>query len=125
MILGIGTDIADIKRLEDALRQHGTRFRDRVFTAQEVLYCEPKPRSVQHYAGRFAAKEAAFKALGTGWAKGLSWHDVEVFPGQNGPPVIQFHGLALEFFSDRGGKFVHLSISHTDLYAVAFVVLES
>lgn len=124
MILGIGSDIVDIKRLEQSLAQHGPRFRDRLFTPEEVLYCEPKPRAAQHYAGRFAAKEAAFKALGTGWSRGLTWHDVEVIPAQNCPPRIELHGMALGIFTSQGGKQLHLSISHTDLYAVAFVVFE-
>ncbi len=124
MILGNGIDIVEIERMAGALTQHGARFRNRIFTDQEILYCDPKARAAQHYAGRFAAKEAAFKALGTGWSRGLSWHDVEVVSAINGPPTLALHGLALEIFQQKGGTRLHLSISHTERYAVAFVIFE-
>jgi len=102
------------------------RFAERVYTARERDYCEGRGAAVagQHYAARFAAKEAALKALGTGWSGGLSWQDVEVVNDGAGRPEIVFHRTALELFRQSGATRAHLSLSHTSEHAVAQVILE-
>ena len=101
------------------------RFRERVFTEQERAYCEARgANSAQHYAARFAAKEAAFKALGTGWRDGLSWHHVEVSSTEAGAPVLQLSCHARELFERLGATHAHLSLSHTAEHAVAQVLFE-
>lgn len=100
------------------------RFRERVFTEGEVTYCEGRPKPAQHYAGRFAAKEAVFKALGTGWAKGIGWRQVEVVAGSDGPPTVRLSGAALDRLVALGGRRIHLSITHSTDSAVAFVVID-
>lgn len=103
-----------------------TRFVERVFTAQERDYCARRGAIVcaQHYAARFAAKEAAFKALGTGWSNGVGWQEVEVVRAASGAPAIVFHGRAEQLFKKTGADRVHLSMSHTSEHAIAQVVLE-
>lgn len=101
------------------------RFRERVFTPAERAYCDSKGASAaQHYAARFAAKEAAFKALGTGWSGGLGWHEVEVVTAETGAPALTLRGHALELFERSGATHAHLSLSHTSQHAVAQVVFE-
>ena len=101
------------------------RFADRVFTAAERAYGESRgAAAAQHYAARFAAKEAALKALQTGWSGGISWQDVEVTAKDSGAPVISFHGRAGELYDQTGATAVHLSIAHTTEHAIAEVVLE-
>ena len=101
------------------------RFAERVFTAAERAYCESRgAAAAQHYAARFAAKEAALKALQTGWTGGISWQDVEVTAKDSGAPVISFHGRAGELYDQTGATAVHLSIAHTTEHAIAEVVLE-
>ena len=101
------------------------RVRERVFTDRERAYCDSRGEvASEHYAARFAAKEAALKALKTGWRGGLSWHDVEVRLKELGEPELVFHNRALELFKKIGATRSHISISHTSEYAVAQVVLE-
>lgn len=101
------------------------RFTDRVFTAAERTYCDSRGVvAPQHYAARFAAKEAALKALKTGWSGGISWQDVEIAAHDNGAPYLKFHGLVKELFENSGATSAHLSISHTTEHAIAQVVLE-
>ena len=101
------------------------RFRERVFTEEERAYCDSRgANSVQHYAARFAAKEAAFKALRTGWRDGLSWHHVEVTSDELGAPLLQLSGHARALFDALGATHAHLSLSHANEYAVAQVVFE-
>lgn len=101
------------------------RFTDRVFTAAERTYCDSRGVvAPQHYAARFAAKEAALKALKTGWSGGISWQDVEIAAHDNGAPYLKFHGLVQELFENSGATSAHLSISHTTEHAIAQVVLE-
>jgi len=125
MIVGTGIDIAEVDRIKAAMGRFGRRFLERIFTAEEIRYCESKANKAERYAGRFAAKEAAMKAIGTGWSRGVTWQDVEVrrFPG--GRPTIAFHGKAVEFFQKLGAVRVHLSITHTGGQAMAQVILES
>ena len=101
------------------------RFRERVFTVSERAYCDSRGASAaQHYAARFAAKEAAFKALRTGWRDGLSWHDIEVSLDEKGAPSLQLRGHARELFDTLGATHTHLSLSHTSEHAVAQVIFE-
>ena len=101
------------------------RFVDRVFTAAERAYCDSRGAvSAQHYAARFAAKEAALKALQTGWSGGIAWQDVEVSAKESGAPVVVFHGRALELYEQTGATSAHLSIAHTTEHAIAEVILE-
>ena len=125
MIVSVGIDIIEVGRVRDVMSRT-PRFAVRVFTAREREYCEGRGRSAaaQHYAARFAAKEAALKALGTGWAGGLSWQDVEIAHGEAGAPSIRFHNRALELFTASGATRAHVSLSHTSEHAVAQVVLE-
>jgi len=126
MIVGIGVDVCEIVRIERALAgRRGVRFRARVFTAGEVTYCEQRGRTAaQSYAATFAAKEAALKALGTGWSQGLGWRSVEVVRGAGGAPALALHGPARALARRRGVTRAHLTLSHAGALAVAMVVLE-
>jgi len=122
IVRGIGVDIVDIARVKAVLARSGTRFVNRVYTDAEIEYCAARAMSAQHFAARFAAKEAVFKALGTGWSKGVGWKDVEVVNDSNGTPHVHLSGKALEIFSREGGGSILLSISHTGQMAVANVL---
>lgn len=124
MIIGIGTDIVEIGRLRTTIDRQKERFLRRVFTPGEQEYCASHRDPVPHYAARFAAKEALFKAIGTGWAKGVSWLDVEVLKEKDGPPSIRLSGEAEKHAILLGLQAVHLSVSHSVENAVAVVVLE-
>ncbi len=124
MITSIGIDLVEIGRLRETLGRQGERFTRRVFTAAEDEYCRTHRDPVPHYAARFAAKEALFKALGTGWAQGVSWQEAEVRREQGKTPVLLLHGRAAEIAGAMGAGKVHLSLSHTDATAVAVVILE-
>jgi holo-[acyl-carrier protein] synthase len=124
MILSIGIDIVEVDRIERAVGRLGDRFLVRVFTRAEIDYCGTRAARFVHFAGRFAAKEAAMKALGTGWGGGVSWREVEILPSAAGPPQLALSGVARERFDALGASRAHLSISHTHLHAVAQVVFE-
>ena len=124
MIISIGVDIIEVSRVRETIART-PRFAERVFTEAERAYCESRgAAAAQHYAARFAAKEAALKALQTGWSGGISWRDVEVASKDSGAPVILFHGRARELFEESGATTAHISISHTTEHAVAQVILE-
>ena len=125
MIVGTGIDIAEVPRIEASIARFGDRFLHRIFTEAEIRYCESKANRVERYAARFAAKEAAMKALGTGWNHGVTWRDVEVRRQPGGRPTIAFHGKAAEFAAKLGAVHIALSLSHTKEYAIAQVILES
>lgn len=125
MIVGTGIDIAEVRRIEQAIERFGERFLQRIFTAGEIRYCDSKANRVERYAARFAAKEAAMKALGTGWNHGVRWRDCEVVRAPGGRPTMTFHGKAGEFAARLGAKNIALSLSHTAEQAIAFVILES
>jgi len=125
MIVGTGIDIAEVPRIAESIQRFGDRFLRRVFTESEIQYCESKSNRIERYAARFAAKEAAMKALGTGWSRGVRWRDIEVFRQPGGRPTIKFHGKAAEFASRMSTKNVALSLSHTSEQAIAQVILES
>src|SRR5262245_19723335 len=125
MIAGIGVDIVEISRLERAIREHRDRFVNRVFTEREIEYCERVARKAERYATRFAAKEAARKALGAATPiAALSWHDVEIISSTEGAPQLQFHGRAAELVEKLKIVRAHVSLSHAQDQAAAFVVLE-
>jgi holo-[acyl-carrier protein] synthase len=126
-ILGTGIDLIEVERVRAALERArtGARFRDRVFTAGEVAYCESRGRArYQSYAARFAAKEAAMKALGTGWNRNVGWGDIEVTRERGRAPTIVLHGKAAEFARRKRIARFHLSISHTAIGAIAHVIAE-
>jgi holo-[acyl-carrier protein] synthase len=126
-IVGTGVDIIEVDRIEQALTRSATgeRFRRRVFTEREIEYCESRglPR-YQSYAARFAAKEAAMKAMGTGWNRNVGWSEIEVVRERGQAPTIALHGKSAEFARRRGIVCFHLSISHTDSQAIAYVIAE-
>jgi holo-[acyl-carrier protein] synthase len=125
MIIGTGIDIAEVPRIRQSIERFGERFLKRIYTAGEMRYCDSKANRVERYAARFAAKEAAMKALGTGWSHGVRWRDCEVVRMPGGRPSITFHGKAGEIASRLGVKNAALSLSHTAEQAIAQVILES
>jgi len=125
MIVGTGVDIVEVPRVAAAIERFGPRFLRRIFTAQEIQYCDSKHNRVERFAARFAAKEAAFKAIGTGLRRGVTWHDAEVTRQPGGRPTLAFHNRAAEFAAQLGVKHVALSLSHTEQHAIAHVILEA
>src|SRR5881398_1940816 len=125
MIVGIGIDIIEVSRLQRAITQHGARFIDRVFTAREIAHCEAMARRAERYATRFAAKEAARKAIGAATPLlALAWHDVEIISSTEGAPQLEFHGRAAELIEQLAVARAHVSLSHSAEQAMAFVILE-
>lgn len=124
MIVGIGTDICDIARMERVIKRQA-KFVDRVLTESELAQYHQRKTPSVFLASRFAAKEAALKALGTGLAQGISWKDVEVSNLASGQPVLTFSGRASEIAQEKGVSIIHLSLSDEQSHAIAFVVLES
>jgi len=125
VIVGLGIDVVEVARLADALRRHGDRFVDRVFTGVERAACDPRADRVLALAARFAAKEACLKALGTGWAEGLGFRDVEVVREGNRPPRLVLRGAAARRAEVLGVIRSHVSLTHQPGMAAAVVVLES
>lgn len=125
MIVGTGIDIMETARIENALQRHGERFCERVCTQAEVAYCVKFKNRAERFAARFAAKEAAFKALGTGWREGIRWVDVEITHLPSGKPQLILRGQAEEIARRMGVTRSVVSISHSDRYVVAQVILES
>jgi holo-[acyl-carrier protein] synthase len=125
MIVGTGIDIAEVPRIRKSIERFGARFLERIFTPGEIRYCDSKANRFERYAARFAAKEAAMKALGTGWNHGVRWRDCEVTRLPGGRPTIAFHGRAAEFAAKLGAKNAALSLTHTAEQAIAQVILES
>lgn len=121
MITGIGNDIVHISRIAESVERYGEQFLDKVFTTDEQAYCNSRHNKAQHYAVRFAAKEALSKAIGTGWTEEFSWKDISVARNSEGKPSIVLQGTLAE----RWGKHrIHLSLSHTADMALATVVIE-
>jgi holo-[acyl-carrier protein] synthase len=124
VIISIGIDIIEVARVREVLART-PRFAERVFTLAERAYCDSRgAAAAQHYAARFAAKEAALKAFQTGWRGGISWQDVEIASRESGAPCLIFHVLVQELFEKSGATVAHLSLSHTSEHAIAEVVLE-
>ena len=125
MIVGLGVDIAEVARVKAAIERHGETFLRRLYTAKEQEYCERFKNKYERYAGRFAAKEAAMKALGTGWSRGVRWVDVEVVRQRGGRPTVKLHGEAGKIADALGVKNIALSITHTADQAFAQVIFEN
>ena len=125
MIVGTGIDIAEVPRIAESIKRFGDRFLDRIFTDGERRYCDSKANREERYAARFAAKEAAMKAIGTGWSHGVAWRDIEVVRLPGGRPTIHFHRKAAEFAARLGTNNISLSLTHSKEYAIAQVILES
>jgi holo-[acyl-carrier protein] synthase len=121
-IIGLGLDATDIGRIADTIERYGNRFLNRIFTEGEVAYCTRRRVPSIHFAGRFAAKEAAMKALGTGHSQGVLWRDVEVVR-HGGPPQLQLHGGAARRFAAMGARGSLLTITHSDDLAMAQVLI--
>ncbi len=127
-ILGTGVDLIEVERIELALTRPrtGARFRARVFTDREVNYCESRGLArYQSYAARFAAKEAAMKAMGTGWNRNVGWSEIEVVRERGKPPAFVLHGKSAAFAARRGIAVIHLSITHTAEHALAYAIAEA
>ena len=124
MVIGLGTDITEISRVEKSIVRFGTRFLERVFTEGEIAYCQRKKASAESFAARFAAKEAGAKALGTGISRGVSWLEIEVrrLPGER--PTLHLSGRAEERAQALGVERISLSLTHSRELAMAFVVME-
>ncbi|QDT56916.1 Holo-[acyl-carrier-protein] synthase [Caulifigura coniformis] len=122
MIVGIGTDIVEVTRIGEMIERHGELFLQRVFTEGEIFYCQERKLAMQHYAGRWAAKEAVMKTLGTGFSKGVGWRDIEVASQKSGQPIIKLNGGAKEMSTSLGIDEVLISISHCRAYATATAI---
>src|ERR1700685_382344 len=113
MIVGMGVDIAEVERIRGAIERHGEVFLRRIYTAREREYCERFKNKYERYAGRFAAKEAAMKALGTGWRRGVRWRDIEVTREASGKPSLALKGVAKRIAEGLGAKNISLTITHS------------
>ncbi|HXY77783.1 MAG TPA: holo-ACP synthase [Candidatus Acidoferrales bacterium] len=125
MIIGTGVDIAEVARIRASIERFGDRFLRRIFTENEIGYCERRASRCESYAARFAAKEAAMKALGTGWSRGVRWRDIEVVRPKGQRPTVQFHGEAAAIAAKLGTRNIALSLTHTSEAALAHVILEN
>lgn len=124
MISGIGVDIVDVAAFADCVRESGDDYLKRIFTEKEIQYCDSVADSMESYAARFAAKESAMKALGTGWDQGVDWHDFEILDEPSGQPVMTVSGKSAELLNERSISHVWVSLSHVANYAVAYVMFE-
>lgn len=124
MILGIGTDLAEVNRIRRSIEQYGNRFLHRIYTDQEQAYASSKANSAERFAARFAAKEAGMKAIGTGWRRGVTWKDFEVINEPSGRPTLRLSGVALEIAEALGTRRISVSLTHTAQTAFAVVILE-
>ncbi|HTR37997.1 MAG TPA: holo-ACP synthase [Bryobacteraceae bacterium] len=125
MIVGIGLDLAEVGRIRAAAERHGRRFIERIYTPAEIAYAERKANRYERYAARFAAKEAGMKAIGTGWRRGVRWHDFEVLNLPSGRPTLRFHGVAAQVAEELGVRNTVLSLTHTADQGIAIVILEA
>lgn len=121
-IFGIGTDITECLRIAQMIERHGELFITRVYTPREIEYCQSRKQATQHFAGRWAAKEAVLKAVGTGWRRGISWRDVEVQNQPTGRPVVALYGGLRDLAEDLGINEVLISISHCRSHATAYAI---
>lgn len=121
----MGVDLAEVDRIRAAIERYGETFLRRIYTEKEREYCEQFKNKYERYAGRFAAKEATMKALGTGWSRGVRWADLEVVREKGGKPSVLLHGEAGKIAEARGVKNIALSITHTAAQALAQVIFEN
>ena len=124
MIVGTGVDLAEVPRIRASIERFGARFVDRIFTPAEIAYVERKANRYERYAARFAAKEAGMKAIGTGWKRGVTWHDFEVANLPTGKPTLRLHGVAAVIAGKLGVRNISLSLTHTAELGMAHVILE-
>src|SRR6266403_3519638 len=124
MIIGMGIDVEEVGRVRGAMERQGERFLRRIFTETERAYCEQFKDKYERYAGRFAVKEAAMKALGTGWSRGVRWVDIEVVREKGGRPALELRGEAKKFADKLGVKHIAVTITHTASQALAQVIFE-
>lgn len=124
MIVGTGVDLAEVPRIKASIERFGARFVERIYTPAEIAYVEQKANRFERYAARFAAKEAGMKAIGTGWRRGVTWHDFEVANLRSGKPTLRLHGVAARIADKLGVRNVSLSITHTAELGMAHVILE-
>jgi holo-[acyl-carrier protein] synthase len=120
--LAHGVDMVACERLEEAVTRHGDRFMDRVFTDSEKAYCAGRKRRMEHLAGRFAAKEAVLKVLGTGWQNGIAWTDIEIVNLPSGQPEVRLSGRCKEIADGLGLTRILISISHIETHAIASAI---
>jgi holo-[acyl-carrier protein] synthase len=125
MIVGLGVDITEVDRIEAAIARRGRAFLERLFTPSEIAYCEKHRNRAERFAGRFAAKEAAMKALGTGWARGVRWVDIEVVREPSGKPTLKLFGATRAIADRLGVKNIVMTITHDGNTALAQVIFES
>jgi holo-[acyl-carrier protein] synthase len=124
MVLGLGTDLIETKRIEESIDRFGERFLERVFTVGEIAYCHRKKNAAESFAARFAAKEAGAKALGTGISRGVTWKELEVRREVSGKPTLHLSGRAAELAEAMGVRRLQLSLTHSRELAMAVVVAE-
>ncbi len=125
MIVGTGVDIVEVARINRLLEKHASRFEEKIFTVDEILYCRSKAEPGIHFSARFAVKEAVMKCLGTGMDQGIGFKDIEVTQEKTGKPVLMVHGQAKDIFSRLKLKTIHISISHEKKYAVGQAIAEA
>ncbi len=121
-ILGIGTDIIECPRIGKMIEQHGELFLRRIYSEREIRYCQSRKHAIEHFAGRWAAKESILKAMGTGRSHGIAWTNIEVRNGPNGRPQVMVCGVAREIARERGIGEILISISHCRTYATAYAL---
>jgi len=124
MILGAGIDLVELARIRKSLEEFGERFLERILRPAEISYCVSHKDPAPFVAGRFAAKEAVAKAFGTGIGRELGWLDMEVCRKESGEPFLALHGEGLKLLAKRGGRKIHLSLSHTATHATAVAIME-
>jgi holo-[acyl-carrier protein] synthase len=122
VIVGLGTDIVEIVRIGRMVERHGELFLNRVYTEEEIRYCQRRKECYQHFAGRWAAKEAVMKTLGTGWIRGVAWKGIEVCTSRSGKPSIQLHGATAELAETMGIDEILITMSHCRAYATATAI---
>jgi holo-[acyl-carrier protein] synthase len=125
VIVGTGIDVTEVDRIRNSIEKYGERFLKRIYTPGEIAYVERKANRPERYAARFAAKEAGMKAIGTGWRKGVTFHDFEVTNLPSGQPTLRLSGAAASIAERMGVRSIHLSLTHTGRDGMAFVILES
>src|SRR5690348_18385419 len=121
-VVGIGTDIVECLRIAQMIERHGELFITRVYTTHEIQYCQSRKQATQHFAGRWAAKEAVLKAVGTGWRRGISWRDVEILNTRGGKPFVALHGGVRDVAEELGVGQILVSISHCRSHATAYAL---
>ncbi len=121
MVIGIGVDIIEISRIKQSVAKYGDRFLSKIYTPNELNYCLNKPNKYQHLAARFAAKEAIYKALATGWKKGVGWQDMEIINERSGMPIAHLSDKVKTFLADD--KELKISMSHSDNYVTCVAII--